>query len=58
MAMRSSLGEGLHKLGRGTVGDRFGGVVPAGGLFGAEVGAVENLLQADDLRACGCCLSD
>jgi hypothetical protein len=44
-------GDVLHEFDGGAVGDEFGGVVPAGVLLGAEVGAVEDLLQADDLRA-------
>ena len=44
-------GEVAHQTDGGAVGDRLGEVVPPGGLLGAEVGAVENLLQADDLRA-------
>jgi len=35
----------------GAVGDGFGGIVPADVLLGAEVGAGEDLLHADDLRA-------
>ncbi len=41
----------LHQPDGGAVGDRLGEIVPAGGLLGAEVRAVEDLLQADDLRA-------
>ncbi len=43
----------LHQPDGGAVGDGLGEVVPAGGLLGAEIGAVEDLLQADDLRAGG-----
>ena len=41
----------LHEADGGAVGIGFGEVVPAGLLLGAEVGAVEDLLEADDLRA-------
>ena len=41
----------LHEPDGGAVGDGLGEVVPAGVLLGAEVGAVEDLLQADDLGA-------
>src|SRR6185437_677140 len=37
-------GEVLHEADGGAAGDVFGSVVPASGLFGAEVGAVEDLL--------------
>ena len=40
-----------HQLGGGSVGDLFGDVVPAGFLFGAKVGAVEELLEAENLHA-------
>src|SRR5664280_336070 len=41
----------LHEADGGSVGDGLGEIVPAGGLLGAEVGPVEDLLEADDLRA-------
>ena len=41
----------LHALDGGAVGDRLGEIVPAGLLFGAEVRAVEDFLEAGDLRA-------
>ena len=41
----------LHQADGGAVGDRLGEIVPLGGLLGAEVRTVEDLLQADDLRA-------
>ena len=44
-------GEVLHQPDGGAVGDGLGEVVPAGGLLGAEVRAVEDLLEADDLGA-------
>ncbi len=43
-------GTGLHQLG-GRTGDRLGSGVPAFVLAGAEVGAVEDLLEAEDLHA-------
>jgi hypothetical protein len=42
-----------HELHGGAVGDALGEVVPSRGLLGAEVRAVEDLLQADDLRPIG-----
>ena len=44
-------GQVLHQADGGPVGDGLGEVVPLGGLLGAEVGAVEDLLEADDLGA-------
>ena len=44
-------GQVLHQPDGGAVGDGLGEVVPLGGLLGAEVGPVEDLLQADDLGA-------
>src|ERR1039457_1550636 len=41
----------LHEADGGSIGDGLGEIVPAGGLLGAEVGPVEDLLEADDLRA-------
>lgn len=46
-----ALGGFHHELDGGAVGDGFGDVVPAGGLLGGEVGAVEELLEAEDLNA-------
>ena len=43
-------GELGHQLGRGAVGDALGQLVPPRLLLGAEIRAVEQLLQADDLR--------
>ena len=51
-------GECLHEADGGAVGDGLSDVVPSDGLFGAEVGAVENLLEADDLGAGGGGLAD
>ena len=45
------LGQVLHQLGRRPVGNPLGEVVPLDLLLGAEVRAVEQLLQADDLDA-------
>ena len=44
------LGDLLHQLGGGAVGDALGQFVPAGVLLGAEIRAVEKFLQAEDLR--------
>src|ERR1035441_7459190 len=44
-------GQILHEADGGSVGDGFGEIVPAGGLLGAEIGPVEDLLEADDLGA-------
>ena len=41
----------LHEADGGSVGDGLGEIVPLGGLLGAEVGPVEDLLEADDLGA-------
>ena len=41
----------LHQAGGGAVGNRLGDVVPFAVLHLAEVGAVEQFLVADDLRA-------
>ena len=51
-------GEVLHQLDGGAVRDRLGEVVPAGGLLGAEIRSVENLLEAHDLPAGGRGLAD
>ncbi len=48
----------LHQVDRGSVRNRLGRVVPARALLGAEVGSVEDFLQADDLRAFAGCLAD
>jgi hypothetical protein len=45
------LGEVLELLVVGPSGTRLGEVVPLGRLLGAEVGAVEQLLEAEDLHA-------
>jgi hypothetical protein len=38
----------LHEADGGAVRDGLGEIVPAGGLLGAEIRAVEDLLQAHD----------
>jgi len=48
----------LHKLCRGAVGDGLGEVVPTRRLLGAEIGAVKDFLQADDLRTIGGSFAD
>jgi hypothetical protein len=42
-------GEVLHEANRGAVGDGFSQFIPPGILLGAEVGAVKELLQAQNL---------
>ncbi len=42
-------GKLLHQADRGTVGDRLRQFIPAGILLGAEVGAVKQLLQTQNL---------
>ena len=51
--MLQLLGERLEPLGGGAVGDVLGVLVVLGVLHLAEVGTVEQLLEADDLRALG-----
>src|SRR5882762_8022016 len=48
----------LHQRDRGAVRDAFGQFIPASLLFGAEVGAVEKLLQAEDLHLFLCGIGD
>src|ERR1035437_5115713 len=45
------LGQIPHEADGGPVGDGLGEIVPAGSLLAAEVGSVEDLLEANDLRA-------
>src|SRR6185437_5009930 len=51
-------GERLHELDGWAVGDRLGEVVPARGLLGGKVWAVEDFLKADDLCAGSSRLAD
>src|SRR6266481_1712749 len=52
------LGELLHHGDGGAVGDAFGQLIPASLLFGAEIRAVEELLQSEDLHFFLCGIGD
>jgi len=49
-------GNFLHPADGRAVGDRFGQVIPAGILFRAEVGAIKQFLQTQDLDLLAGCL--